>query len=234
MKFILSRVDDYRSHSKKWIVGRAFLFWLITRVIAVILMGVCIAVYANNGITQDSFPVFGGTPKAYKTLSALVYGLVVMGFIAPFVEEMVFRLGLSFKKWQVALGLAFIPVFVAWYDIKDISVLKGVICALSAGAVYYLVFRFTTQEFWSKIKARSLVSATWITSIAFGLIHLLAFSYYSWEMLPYMFCTILIPFFAGCACAYLRVNLGFRWGLAMHIFNNLPGIFTMLALYFGK
>ena len=33
MGFILSRTDDYRIHSKKWIVGYGMLFWLISRIV---------------------------------------------------------------------------------------------------------------------------------------------------------------------------------------------------------
>lgn len=44
MKFILSRTEDYLIHSKKWIVGYGLLFWLISRIIAMLLVIGCVAI----------------------------------------------------------------------------------------------------------------------------------------------------------------------------------------------
>ena len=70
----------------------------------------------------------------------------------------------------------------------------------------------------------------WLTAIGFGLIHLIAFSSYSWTLLPYMLCLVSVPFFAGCAITYYRLNLGFWWGVGLHIFNNLPAAVVLLAM----
>lgn len=45
MKFILSRTNDHETHSKKWIVGYGLLFWLISRVVSMLLIIGCVAVY---------------------------------------------------------------------------------------------------------------------------------------------------------------------------------------------
>lgn len=231
MKFILSRVDDRASHSKKWIVGHAILFWLVTRIIAAGLVIACTVVYEKFGITHEMFPEFGGTPKAASTLVKLFQSLAMVTVIAPVFEEILFRLGLSFKKWQVALNLAAIPLLAVYLNFCKISLLSTMICVILAVITFIAVYRFTSQKNWDNIKSKWLVTAIWITSIAFGLIHLRAFSFFSIEFLPYMLCMISVPFFAGCACAYLRVNLGFGWGLSMHIFNNIPGIITIIAMY---
>lgn len=231
MKFILSRVDDRASHSKKWIVGHALLFWLATRIIAAGLVIACTAIYAKLGITHNMLPEFGGTPKAAATLEKLLQSLAMTTVIAPVFEEIVFRLGLSFKKWQVALNLAAIPLLAVYMNLWKISLLSAMIWIILAVIIFATVYRLTSQDFWNNVKSKWFVTAVWFTSIAFGLIHLRAFSFFSLEMLPYMLCMISIPFFGGCACAYLRVNLGFGWGLAMHIFNNLPGIFIIIAMH---
>lgn len=230
MKIILSRVDDSETHSKKWIIGYSLLFWVSTRLLAVFLVVGCSLIYESLGFTKDMFPSFGGTPKEATSIGALIYSLATVAFIAPMIEEIVFRLGLSFKKWQVALALAFIPIFIGWSDIKALTWISGALYVLAAIVVYLAITKLTSQELWSNLKEKRLVAAMWITSIAFGLVHLRAFSFFSWEMLPYMLCMISSPFFCGCACAYLRVNVGFWWGLGMHIFSNLPGIATILLL----
>lgn len=45
MKFILSRTNDRAVHSKRWIVGYALLFWLITRIISAGIVVGCTSVY---------------------------------------------------------------------------------------------------------------------------------------------------------------------------------------------
>lgn len=230
MKTILSRVNDIETHSKKWVLGYSLLFWISTKLISVLLVVACTYIYESLGYTTDVFPSFGGTPKGAHTIGKLIWSLATVGIIAPLIEELVFRVGLSFKKWQVALGLVFIPIFICWANIKTVTWISGAIYILIAAAIYFAVSKFTTEEYWKKLKENRLVAAMWITSIAFGLVHLFAFSFISWEVLPYCLCMISAPFFMGCACAYLRVNLGFGWGLGMHIFNNIPGLITIIAL----
>lgn len=230
MTSIFSRINDSETHSKKWIVGYSLLFWVSTRLLAILIVVACKVIYENLGFSDDMFPSFGGTPKGASTIGKLIYSLATVAIIAPLIEETLFRLGLSFKKWQVALSLAFIPIFIGWSDVKTLTWISGSLYILSAVLVYFAVNRFTSQEFWSRLKENRMVASMWITSIAFGLVHLHAFNFISLEMLPYCLCMILSPFFMGCACAYLRVNLGFWWGVGMHIFNNIPGFITILVM----
>ncbi len=230
MKIIFSRVQDAETHSKKWIVGYALLFWLTTKIIAILMVVACTIIYEKLGFPKAVLPVFGGVPTGFHTIGKLIFSLAAVALITPLIEEIVFRLGLSFKKWQVAASLACIPIFIAWSDIKSLSWIGGGICILLACAIYFVVDRFTTQEYLDKLKERGLIAAMWITSIAYGLVHLFDFSFFSWQMLPYMICMIATPFFCGCACAYLRVNLGFWWGFGLHIFGNLPGIGAILLM----
>lgn len=228
MKFILSRNEDYLSHSKKWIVGHAFLFWLITRVAVMIIMGICMAVYNYYGINPHELTAFGGDPTVTKASGSLIRAIFITALAAPLFEEILFRLGLSFRRLSVAVSLAFIPLFPAFSHNKTASLTMWLTCIGLAIVVFCCVYLSTSDSFWQKRKQRWQIPAIWITSIAFGLVHLVAFSSLSLMLLPYALSVILAPFFAGCACAYLRVNIGFGWGLAMHIFNNIPGIIIML------
>ena len=230
MTTIFSRINDFETHSKKWIVGYSLLFWVSTRLLAILMVVACTVIYEHLGYTTDMLPSFGGIPKGAHTIGKLIYSLATVAVIAPLIEEIVFRLGLSFKKWQVGVALAFIPIFIGWSNIKSITWISGIIYIAAMAIIYLAVMKFTTQEFWSRLKDNRMVAAMWITSIAFGLVHLNAFSFLSWKMLPYCICMILSPFFMGCACAYLRVNLGFWWGIGMHVFNNVPGLITIVLM----
>ncbi|MCM1452771.1 MAG: CPBP family glutamic-type intramembrane protease [Clostridium sp.] len=230
MKFILSRNEDYRSRSKKWMVGYALLFWLISRIIVVALMGVCMFAYEKHGINPRELTSFGGDPAVALSSRGLLRALLMTALIAPLFEELLFRFGLSFRRVSVGVSLACLALFPAFSHSKTDTPMFWIISCCIAAAVFCCIFFATKDEFWRKMKARWQIPAIWVSSIAFGLAHLCAFSALSWTLLPYALVTSLAPFFAGCSCAYLRVNLGFGWGLAMHIFNNLPGIVLMLCV----
>ena len=87
---------------------------------------------------------------------------------------------------------------------------------------YYRFFLVEKKESYYK-------PTVWLSAIAFGLIHMIAFSNYSIMLLPYILCVISAPFFAGCAITYYRINLGFWWGVGLHVFNNLPGIIILIS-----
>lgn len=230
MKFILSRTDDFKSHSKKWIVGYSFLFWLITRIIAMAILMGCTALYTRFGVDPETLTAFAGSPDQAVKMGSLAFSIFAVMIIAPVLEEGVFRLWLSFRKWQVAMAVALIPIMVLWQHFRIYSAMEYVLCIGIAGLVFACLYYGTRQSMWSAIKQRHLVLASWISSAAFGLLHLMAFSTLTWNLLPYCLCVVLIPFFGACACTYLRVNLGFWWGVGMHIFNNLPAIFVMATL----
>lgn len=228
-KFILSRTDDYLTRSKAWILGYAFLFWLVTRIIAAATLAACIAIYGSAGISPESLTAFGGSPDQFVKIGSPAFVLFSVLVVAPVLEEGLFRLGLSFKKWQVALAAALIPIAVLWQYMWVFRAWQCALCLVLAAAVFCGIYFGTRQAMWSRLRSRHLVAASWLTAAAFGALHLMAFSTLSWSLLPYCLCVVLIPFFGGCACTYLRVNLGFWWGVAMHVFNNLPAVMVLLA-----
>lgn len=230
MKIILSRVNDAKKYSKKWVIGYGLLFWLTTRIFSVLLVAGCTVIYEHLGYDKGMLPEFGGVPQGVHTLGNLIYSLAKVGIIVPLLGELVFRLGLSFRKWQVAMGLASIPIYIGWAYDHSLSLLSGGLYACASIATFFIIDRCTTQEFWDGIKKKRLIAAMWITSIAFGLVQLHSFSFLDWSVVPYALCMISSTFFLGCACAYLRVNIGFWWGLGLHIFSNIPGMVTILLM----
>lgn len=191
-------------------------------------MVACVAIYGRFGIEPGELTAFGGDPTVTVASRGLLGALLMVGIIAPVFEELLFRFGLSFKRFSVAVSCACVALFPAFSHSKTAGIAMWLICIGIAIAIFCAIYFLTTNQFWSKKKACWQIPAIWITTIAFGMAHLMAFSVLSWTLLPYALVTCLAPFFAGCSCAYLRVNIGFGWGLAMHIFNNLPGIALML------
>lgn len=230
MTFILSRNKDYEIHSKKWIVGYAFMFWLISRIIAMVLLGVCMFIYEKHGVNPKELTNFGGDPAVTASSGGLIRAVLMTALIAPIFEELLFRFGLSFRKVAIGVSLACVALFPAFSHNKTASPLFWIISCFIATAIFCLIYFATKDDFWESKKAKWQIPAIWVTSICFGLVHLCAFSSLSWTLLPYSLVMSLVPFFAGCSCAYLRVNIGFFWGVAMHIFNNIPGIIVMFCL----
>lgn len=228
MKFILSSIDDRLTRTRLWIVGRGLGFWFVSRIGAAALLMACIAVYNRMGVHPEALTDFAGDPERASRMFTGVYGFALMALVAPICEECIFRLWLSFRKWHVALAVAMVPLYLLAQQAMRISLTGAVVYAAAGAALFCALFFLTRQEMWTKVRDGWFVRAIWGSSIAFGLVHLVAFSTYSLELLPYMLCVVLIPFFAGCAMAYYRVNLGFWWGVGLHIFNNIPAVVMML------
>lgn len=230
MKFILSRTNDYEAHSKKWIVGYGLLFWLISRIFAMLLITGCVAIYNIYGINPETLTKFAGNPETAKNIGSLTYTLLTICIAAPLLEECIFRLGLSFKKWQVALAFASVPAYLLWQRLNHLTVISTSIFIAVIIAAFAITYSFTTNSFWEQQKLKHYKIYVWISAIAFGLTHLIAFSTYSINLLPYMLCIISVPFLGGCAITYYRVNLGFWWGVGLHVFNNIPAVFMIISL----
>lgn len=230
MKFILSRTDDFRIHSKKWVVGYGLLFWLISRIVAMLLIIACVAIYKTWGIDPESQTSFIGNPETAKKIGSSIYVLMTVSIAAPLLEECIFRLGLSFKRSQVALAASSIPAYILWQHLYSHSIAIVSICVFAIVALFSSIYFFTTDSFWNSQKKKYYKSSIYVTAIAFGLLHIIAFSNYDYALIPYMLCVISVPFFAGCAITYYRVNLGFWWGVGLHIFNNVPAIVVMLSI----
>jgi len=111
-RFILSRVNDREFHSKKWIIGYALLFWLVTRILAGGLVAGCAAVYEHFGFTYDEMAKFASSAEQIANSTRPVWYILMMTLlVAPLLEEVLFRLGLSFRKWQIAVSAAMVPGF---------------------------------------------------------------------------------------------------------------------------
>ena len=230
MKFILSRTNDFENHSKKWIVGYGLLFWLVSRLVAFGLVMGCVAIYNAYGLNPEEMTKFSGDPETAKSLGTPIYVFITACLIAPLLEECIFRLGLSFKRWQVALAVAAIPAYILWQQSATLPVSSTLNYSLAILGAFSVVYFLTSDSIWQKLKSMYYKPIIWVSTIAFGLIHLIAFSNYSITLLPYMLCLVSVPFFAGCAITYYRVNLGFWWGVGLHIFNNLPAAVVLLAM----
>ena len=230
-KFILNRPDDYLSLPKRKIIGTTLKWFVILMAGAILLRIVCVAVYMSMGVNPMELTRFGGDPTNYigkatwKTLLRLM-------IVAPLIEEVMFRLGLSFKRRTVALWVGLLPIVCAYYLYKC-KVWYILLALAAAGALlYWLTCRYTTDEQWADWRRKYIVPAMWISAIGFGLLHFRAFSVLNGQTLPFALATILIPMAGGCAITYARVNLGFWWGVLLHCIINIPSVLMIASSMF--
>ena len=227
MKFILNRTDDWATMPKTRILLVAIAWYFILFLIsAAIIIGVTMT-YRGMGVDPEQLTRFGG--DFHNHMDKPLWFITMILLVAPVVEEIIFRLGLSFKRQTVALWMGLIPVSIVGYLLKcygNWMLMAGMV--LIGIVLYWLVMRYTTDEQWARWRSRYLRPAMWISAISFCLIHLIAFSVLTWGLLPYCLAIILRPGAAGCICTYTRVNMGFWWGVLFHIANNLPGAAMLL------
>ena len=227
-KFILNRPDDYLSLSKKRIFGKALLWLVILVFCAGLLKIACTVIYMSLGINPDELTKFGGDPTNYVGHASWKLLLKLM-IVAPLAEEIMFRLGLSFKRQTVALWLGLLPIVCAYY-MHRCHVWYILLGLAAVGAlIYWLVCRFTTDEQWKEWRQKYIIPVMWISAIGFGLLHLRAFTVLNWQVLPYALTTIMIPLAGGCAITYARVNLGFWWGVLLHCIINIPPVLMIVS-----
>ena len=228
--FILNRSNDWATMPKRKIIGQA-IAWFVAMFLlsAFIIVGVTIA-YKSMGIDPSQLTKFGGDVSTHQG-KPLLQTILLLIIIAPIVEEIIFRLGLSFKRQTAALWMGLLPVAIVGYLLQRYENWMLMAGMLVLGAVlYWIVMRYTTDNQWTGWKSRYLRLAMWISAIAFGLIHLKAFTVITWGLLPYCLAVCLRPGLVGCAITYARVNLGFWWGVLFHFANNLPAVLMLLAL----
>lgn len=226
--FILNQTSDKYTKTTSQIVLKAFLWLIGLMAVGVILRVICFAIYMANGINPMEIAKFGGDPTTHMSNTTWMTILKLL-LVAPLCEEIIFRLGLAFNRKIDALWIGVLPSIVAIY-LLNCKTWCIILALLVVGAVtFYIVYRFTTDEQWKEWREKYLKYAVWITAIAFGLIHLIAMSTISLQLLPFILTTILIPFLGGCAVTYARVNLNFFWGVLIHMTINIPGVLVILV-----
>lgn len=227
-KFILCRPDDRLTRTRGRIIGTTFK-WLVLLILGAGLLRIaCVAVYMSMGVNPMELTRFGGDPTNYMGKGSWRI-LVRLMVIAPVLEEVMFRLGLSFKRTTVALWAGILPLLCAYY-IHHCKVWYILLGLAGVGAVlFWLVQRYTTDEQWEAWREKYIIPAMWISAIGFGLLHFHAFTVLNWQVFPFALATVLVPMAGGCAITYARVNLGFWWGVLFHCLINVPGVLMIAS-----
>ena len=223
---ILNRYDDKTKMSKKQMLKYIATFFVFTVLLSVFLQIVCMSIYDLVGLNPTQMTTFGGS---YENLNGVSTSSKILLLIsAPLIEELIFRLFLSFKREAVALWLGILPSLILLYFFRKQT---EAIALLIPGTITYLILRkYSSQNFWNKFKLKYIKLTICFSAIAFGLVHLMAFSHLTFELIPYAICICMTPFMGGCMFSYLRINMGFNYGLVAHYIFNIPAIMSSLLI----
>lgn len=231
--FILNRSDERRTKSVGGILLYAALFFFVTRIAAVLLQKFGAAVYEWGWGVDPAGMLGARTPETMASEMGW-WAVPHVLLLAPLVEECAFRLGLSFRRWQVATGVGALACFFADWILFFADVANARYWALPVWiAVAAAVYGVTTDGFWMSKRDKWLRPAMWTSAVAFAFIHLFSASAFTWGLLPYALLYVLGLFFSGCVFVYLRVNLGFGWALGAHMLCNLPPALFMVGTLCG-
>ncbi|MBO4820639.1 MAG: CPBP family intramembrane metalloprotease [Prevotella sp.] len=227
-KFILNRPDDSKSLSRRKIIVTTFKWLILLMAIAIVLRVICVVIYRLQGLNPMEMTKFIGDPTNYLDNASWTIIAKLM-IVAPVMEEVMFRLGLSFKRATVALWVGLLPLVCVYY-MHHCRVWYILLVVAGIGAILsWLVYHFTTDEQWKVWRKKYVIPAMWISAIGFGLIHLRAFSVLNLQVFPFAIATILVPMAGGCAITYARVNLGFWWGVLFHCIINIPPVLVIAS-----
>jgi hypothetical protein len=170
--------------------------------------------------------------KNYKNLAVpllndkgiIIYLKVI--FIGPLVEELAFRKLLKISKQNFALSVSFLSfiylseIFGSSYELNEVFILKvfvGVFLYVYC-AEYLKVDKMILLEI---IYSKYYAKVFYFTAISFGYLHLFNFGNISFDLLIASPVLVLMFIIYGIVFGYVRVTLGFYWGLALHIMLNI-------------
>lgn len=226
-KFILNRPDDFLSLSRGKIVRTALKALVLLMLSATMFRVACVAFYLSQGINPMELTQFGGDPSTYFG-SVTWKTFVKLMLVAPVLEEVMFRLGLSFKCKTVALWAGLLPFVCAFY-LFHCREWYFLLAMIGVGVLlYWLIVHYAEDKDWDAWRSRYIIPAMWISAISFGLIHFKAFTVLNLQVFPFALATVLVPMAGGCAITYARVNLGFWWGVLLHCMINTPAVLTIV------
>lgn len=162
-----------------------------------------------------------------------MYLMVVV--IAPIVEEAIFRGVLHYSRWSVAFFVSFFgAVTIKYMGINDLFHIHIGFVYLTAICLFP-VFYFATkpfddifEAFWSK----NFKYIFHLVAISFGLVHLSNYTSIS----NYLFALPLVStqLMSGYVLGFVRMKLGFGYGVVLHSAWNFIASFGMLVVLLAK
>jgi hypothetical protein len=164
-----------------------------------------------------------------KDLNFGIYTIFIIALLGPFLEELIFRLPLSFRKRDVniwlftLLGLAVFYIVSLYKGIdpsrNETTFIKYIFLIAGAGIVY--LFNTITEESFEKMKKMFGKHILWGSIIIFTLGHLSSIANFDIRLLPIYLFNLFPIFFLAIILSFCRLQFGFFYSFAFHTAWNL-------------
>lgn len=156
--------------------------------------------------------------------------MLLVVFFAPLIEELSFRLGLSFKRRDM-----FISSVAFAYMMGTLFFMNGyfdkihitVPLAFITGAIIYRVSQYFIENKRKEFKQPTI----WISVFLFGFLHVANYDFTSVSLIPMYFIMCLPQVLMGLVLVYFRLNLGFMYAFGFH--SLLNGFSFLMSLVIG-
>jgi uncharacterized protein len=147
-------------------------------------------------------------------------------FLAPILEEMVFRSWLKWSKRNIYILLIAIILVIALSFFRHRFQHVGIILLLSCIVIFliYLLRCKNIEQFINK----HFKYFYWGSSIAFGLIHASNLTGNIWYLIGFSFILGSPQIVGGFILGYIRMNYGLRYSILFHLIINSNLLFSLL------
>jgi hypothetical protein len=147
--------------------------------------------------------------------------MVYVSLIGPVIEEIIFRLPLSFKHKQIAIafGCALVLLAKAIPGIGNQSLIINILARAALFIVgYFALLKSLPQNIAPNRKTQK--GFILASIIIFGLLHTFNYAPFQWGIIFIYPLYVLPQLFMGWLLTYMRFKNGFIWGIALHVIIN--------------
>lgn len=204
----------------------------INYLIKYIICAVILATLVTQVCTTCNIPfdhVFSSDEFNDTMKKQAISQLVLLVVLVPFIEECIFRLWQSYKNWQIAISL-FVIAFnmlpmvlpVPKGDAASMFTAENIHLVLIQVAVPLLIASsifLVSQEKITNFGKRYGTICAWVAVFGFSLMHVTNFQC-PWYAYPFAILSCGPQFVFGTTATYFRRNLGFFYGVSLHMLIN--------------
>lgn len=214
-----------------------FRIWTLMFVISLLGIPISYAISNAYGTTFADHAAYEYAAK--RTFLQVIWGAVIF---FPVWEELVFRIGLRYRRSNLSLGLSLFAVYISrlivivlelprpiWLFSPDtlIGVLSILVPAIVLTTLLWLALSRVGDDRLESFYKRRFRFIFYLPLLAFALFHTLNYEREMWVFAPLL---VLPQLALAAGLGYVRMKFGLRWSVAMHIFNNAFSFLPALIL----
>lgn len=147
--------------------------------------------------------------------------ILYVSLIGPIIEEIIFRLPLSFKSKHIAIAFGFALVLLAKIipGLGNQNLTINILARAALFAVgYFALLKSLPQN--TALNKKTQKGFILASIIVFGLLHTFNYAPFQWGIVFIYPLYVLPQLFMGWFLTYIRFKNGFIWGIALHVLIN--------------